>query len=165
MRKANIRSMKRHNQYHIRKAGPADIEEIVQLCAEHAEYERAAYEAEGKAEKLFAYLFADEPCLYCLIAEQGDEVLGYATYMFEFSTWDAGFYAHMDCLYLRPQARGFGIGEALVQEIVKAAKAQGCSVVQWQTPDFNVRAIKFYHRIGAQAKSKQRFYLQLNNAI
>ena len=154
-----------YTEYHIRGAKPADIAEIIQLCGEHAEYEQADYDATGKAEQLLHYLFADEPRLYCLIAEQGNEVLGYATYMYEFSTWDAGFYAHMDCLYLRPQARGLGIGEALVQEIAKAAKAQGCSLIQWQTPDFNVRAIKFYHRLGAKAKSKQRFYLHLNNAI
>jgi GNAT superfamily N-acetyltransferase len=141
------------------------MDEIIQLCAEHAAYEQTDYDPAGKPELLKIYLFSDKPRLHCLIAELQGEVLGYATYMFEFSTWDAGFYVHMDCLYLRPQARSFGIGAALVEEIGKAARAQGCSLIQWQTPDFNVRAIKFYNRIGARAKSKQRFYLTLNNTI
>jgi ribosomal protein S18 acetylase RimI-like enzyme len=153
--------MKMYNPYQIREARPADIAEIIRLCGEHAEYEQADYDATGKEERLLHHLFADTPRLYCLLAVQDNEVLGYATYMYEFSTWDAGFYTHMDCLYLRPRARGQGIGEALVQEIAKAAKAQGCSLMQWQTPDLNVRAIKFYNRIGARAKGKQRFYLYL----
>lgn len=78
-----------YTQYRIRRAVPADIEEIVRLCAEHAADERAGYDAEGKAKRLQPFLFGTTPRLYCLIAEQDGNVLGYATYMYEFSTWDA----------------------------------------------------------------------------
>ncbi len=81
-----------YHQYIIREARPADMDEIIQLCAEHAAYEQADYDPAGKPELLKTYLFSDKPRLHCLIAELQGEVLGYATYMFEFSTWDAGFY-------------------------------------------------------------------------
>lgn len=145
--------------YEVRKAMSSDIDEIIKLCGEHAEYEQSSYSPEGKAEKLTPFLFSDDPRLYCLIATSKQNILGYATYMFEFSTWDAGLYVHMDCLYLRPDARGFGIGEAFIKEIARQAKANGCKVVQWQTPVFNERAIKFYYRIGATAKEKLRLYV------
>jgi GNAT superfamily N-acetyltransferase len=145
--------------YKIRSAIQADIEEIIKLCGEHAEYEQASYSQEGKAERLSSFLFTGSPRLYCLIAENEKEILGYATYMLEFSTWDAGFYVHMDCLYLRPNARGSGIGEALIKEIAKAAKENNCTQIQWQTPVFNERAIKFYYRIGATSKEKLRMYV------
>jgi ribosomal protein S18 acetylase RimI-like enzyme len=143
--------------YIIRKAIPADIPEIIQLCAEHSEYERADYSSAGKTEKLASFLFSDKPSFFCLIAERNSKILGYATYMFEFSTWDAAYY--MDCLYLRPEYRSAGIGQALVEEIEKHSKQEGLEMVQWHTPSFNERAIKFYHRIGATSKEKVRFYL------
>ena len=146
-------------KYSIRKAIPEDISEIINLCAEHAEYEQVSYSPEGKAEKLAAFIFIDNPRLYCLVAEDEEGIVGYATYMFEFSTWDAGFFVHMDCLYLRPHARGFGIGEAFIKEIAKQTKQNGCNLIQWQTPVFNERAIKFYYRIGATAKEKLRLYV------
>jgi ribosomal protein S18 acetylase RimI-like enzyme len=145
--------------YKIRNAIPSDIAEIINLCAEHAEYEEAVYSPEGKKEKLANFLFGVQPRLFCLIAENGFGIVGYATYMFEFSTWDAGHYVHMDCLYLRPHARGYRIGEALIQEIARQTKVNDCQLIQWQTPVSNERAIKFYYRIGATSKHKLRLYL------
>ena len=148
--------------YTIRIAEPNDVNEIINLCAEHAEYEKAEHSKEGKAEKLAAFLFAPNPRFHCLLVEKNQVILGYATYAFEFSTWDADLYTNMDCLYLRPQYRGHGIGEALVEEIVKQSRLKGIEQVQWHTPTFNVRAIKFYHRIGASSRDKVRFYLPVH---
>ena len=145
--------------FEIRKASIDDIDEIIKLCAEHADYEKADYSSVGKSEKLASFLFSETPRLYCLIAENETGIAGYATYMFEFSTWDANFYTHMDCLYLRPYARGFGLGEKLIQKIAKESKINNSQLIQWQTPIFNERAIKFYYRIGATSKEKLRMYL------
>ncbi len=79
--------------------------------------------------------------------------------MKQFSTWDAEFYIYMDCLFMDDKFRGFGIGEELVNRIKKETKENGCSHIQWQTPVFNKRAMKFYDRIGAQSKSKARYFL------
>ena len=62
-------------------------------------------------------------------------------------------------LYLRDKYRGFGIGEALVKEIAKASKTNHCLVMQWQTPVFNARAIKFYDKLGTTSREKMRLYL------
>ena len=108
--------------YKIRNAEPRDIEEIILLCIEHAEFERAKFSAEGKAEKLAEFLFSDNPPVFCLIVEnEAGEILGYTTFMPEFSTWDADYYVYMDCLFLRPHARNFGIGGELIKEIAKFA--------------------------------------------
>jgi ribosomal protein S18 acetylase RimI-like enzyme len=147
--------------YLIRKVEPEDMPEIINLCAEHAEYELAPYSSRGKAKKLTSLLFAESANIFCLVATDKTKILGYATYMSELSTWDAVFYTHMDCLYLRPHARGFGIGEALIKEIARQSKANNCKSIQWQTPISNKRAIKFYHRLGATSKVKLRLYLSV----
>lgn len=145
--------------YKIRNAEPRDIDEIIELCAEHAEFERANFSPIEKTEKLAKFLFAENPPVFCLVVEGENGLLGYTTFMPEFSTWDAGYYVYMDCLFLRPQARNFGIGEQLIKEIAKFAKLRKIKQLQWHTPIFNERAIKFYHRIGANSKEKMRFYL------
>lgn len=145
--------------YKIRRATALDMDEIISLCNEHAEYEGATFLKDGKMERLSQFLFTDKPAIHCLIAEGNHGIVGYATYAFEFSTWDACYYTHLDCLYLRAAARGLGIGEALVREIAKQTNANGLHQMQWQTPSSNERAIRFYHRLGARAKEKLRFYV------
>jgi len=139
----------------IRFAKLEDLPEIINLCAEHAEFEQT-----GKLEKMRHALFSKDRQLKCLIATTDEnDVIGYATFMPQFSTWDAVHYIYMDCLYIRPSYRSQGIGERLVQTIKANAATLDCAWIQWQTPKFNTRAIQFYERIGAVGKSKERFFL------
>ena len=68
---------------------------------------------------------------------------------------------YMDCLFLEEEARSFGIGEVLIEKLKEIAAENNCVNIQWQTPEFNTRAIKFYNRIGAKGKDKVRFTLSL----
>ena len=149
-------------EYEIRNARPTDIDDIINLCAAHAAHEQAGYSSDGKSENLSRELFSSHPKLRCLVAETANGVVGYATFTKDYSTWDAAEFAYLDCLFLRPEARNFGIGEALIREIAKIALSENCLLMQWHTPPFNTRAIKFYRRIGATSKEKVRFYLDEN---
>lgn len=149
------------NKISIRFAKEKDLPEIIGLCHQHALYEKAEFEKDGKQEKLKKHLFSDNPGLKCLVAEVNEEIVGYATYAKQFSTWDADFYIYMDCLFLNEKSRGYGIGEQIMNRIKKESQKAGCTLIQWQTPGFNTRAIKFYRRIGAVSKSKERFFLEL----
>ncbi len=93
-------------------------------------------------------------------AGQDTELLGYATCVPEFATWAGAEYLHMDCLYLRPGHRGRGIGRALIDAVAAHAAALGLPEVQWNTPDWNDGAIRFYDRLGATARTKQRYTLR-----
>lgn len=101
------------------------------------------------------------PRLHGWFARADGQVLGYATASCEFSTWAARDYLHMDCLYVRESARNRGVGADLLQAVVDRARRLGLAELQWQTPDWNVDAIRFYRRHGAVAKGKQRFVLAL----
>lgn len=145
----------------IRTARPDDLDEMVRLCAAHAAYERVEYDPVGKAEGLRKLLFASEPALFCRIVErnEGAGLAGYASWSLEVSTWAATRYAHMDCLYLDADARGQGLGHALVATIAADALVRGVAELQWQTPAFNADAIRFYERLDATRKEKIRFCL------
>ena len=95
-----------------------------------------------------------------MVSFEGEgQVLGYSTYMPQFATWDAEFYLYMDCLYICAEARSKGIGESLIERIRMEAVTLNCKTIQWQTPDCNKRAMKFYDRLGAYGKDKVRYFL------
>ncbi|MGB8941966.1 MAG: HAD-IA family hydrolase [Streptomyces sp.] len=147
----------------VRHARPADLPRIVELVAEHAAYEKGAPPAPGLEQRLHSLLFeVPDPRLCCLVAElPGGDVVGYATCAPEISTWDGAEYLHMDCLFLRDGHRGLGLGERLTDAVAEQARALGLTEVQWQTPAWNEGAIRFYGRIGAEAKEKLRFAWQV----
>lgn len=142
----------------IRYAVPSDVEQIIDLCAQHAAYEKAAFDPVDKKQLLSEHLFRPQAFLKCFVVEQEGEIVGYATFMKQFSTWDADYYIYMDCLYLKEATRGNGVGKKIMEKIYQYAKEENCNLVQWQTPSFNVRAIKFYESLGANSKSKERFF-------
>lgn len=145
----------------VHPARPCDIASLVALCADHAHYEKAAYDSVDKARSLQEAIFASPPRLYAWLAWQDGVPIGYATASVEFSTFTACEYVHMDCLFVDAKARGHGTGEALLDTVIAKARSLGLHEVQWQTPEWNVGAIRFYVRHGAHAKAKQRFVLAL----
>lgn len=146
-------------EYVIRYCRKEDLKTLVELCSKHAAYEQADYQPEGKEKLLEEALFSTTPRLYCLVIQSEDKVVGYASYTFDFSTWDAGVFLYLDCLYLESDFRSKGIGETLIKKLEAIAAQHHCVNMQWQTPVFNVRAIEFYQRIGGVAKEKIRFTL------
>lgn len=148
-------------EYTIRKACPNDINAIIGLCGLHASYEQASYEATNKEAKLSKILFDENPKLQCLVVEIETQVMGYATFEKQYSTWEADFYVHLDCLFLKEPYRSLGIGENLVKKITGYAKEINAHHLEWQTPIFNHRAVKFYHKMGAVEKEKLRFTLNI----
>lgn len=145
----------------IRFAKKEDLDGIVALCKLHAVFEKESFDSHDKAEGLNRYLFSATPSLYCLVVEKGKEIIGYASYMKQFSTWDAAYYIYMDCLFMLDGFRGFSIGEKLIDRIKTEGRKLGCTTIQWQTPYFNRRAMKFYDRVGGLGKSKKRYFLKI----
>ncbi|MBC8753861.1 GNAT family N-acetyltransferase [Kordia sp. YSTF-M3] len=143
--------------YNIRFAKKEDIPQIIELCAAHAEFEQASYDADGKAELLKKHLFISENSVKCLVVEANQELVGYATFIKQFSTWDANHYVYLDCLFMKDKTRNQGLGLQLMEEIKAYAKNEECTIIQWQTPNFNTNAIRFYKRLGATSKNKERF--------
>ncbi len=142
----------------IRFAEKKDISKIVELCKLHAIYEKADYNVTNKKNLLSEHLFDENNTLKCLVVEKGEEIIGYATFMKQFSTWDASFYLYLDCLFFLETARGNGLGTLLMNEVKAYAEKENCLHIEWQTPEFNEKAIKFYKKIGANSKTKERFF-------
>ncbi|HEY3402656.1 MAG TPA: GNAT family N-acetyltransferase [Ohtaekwangia sp.] len=148
-------------EYVIRKVERGELPVLVDMCERHAQYEQAAYDSTCKQAGLEALLFGENPRLFCYVVVSGQKLVGYFTYTFDTSTWDAGIYLHVDCLYLEPDYRGFRIGDEVMNMVLGIARANDCVTIQWQTPDFNKKAIRFYNRIGATGNNKMRFCMHV----
>ncbi|XPV70399.1 MAG: GNAT family N-acetyltransferase [Halarcobacter sp.] len=146
------------NEYIIRKAKINDIESLLILFQKHAAFEKSDFILENKKEKLEKYLFNTD-ILNCLVIEINNTIIAYATYFKQFSTWDVDFYLYLDCLFIEKDFRNLGLGKKIIDVLKEVAKKLNCSFIQWQTPSFNEKAIKFYNKVGAKSKNKERFFL------
>ena len=136
-----------------------EIDALLVLCVKDMPItKKPSYDSKGKKEALTQALFAEKPDLYCLVAVLDEKIVGYATFMKQYSTWDVRYYIYMDCLFLTEETRGQGIGKAMMERIKIEALALACNLIQWQTPDFNVDGMRFYNRLGAISKSKERYF-------
>ena len=150
------------NAYTIRPVCPTDIDALVGLCEEHATFEKAAYDPAGKAERLRDALFSLSPRLIAWVALLGDQsIIGYASAAREYSTWNAREFLHMDCLFVQSRHRGAGIGAHLLVAVLEFARKSGIHEMQWQTPQWNRDARRFYQRQGARDQLKWRFKLSI----
>jgi len=148
-------------KYTIRLCEEEDLQDLVGLCTRHAAYEQASYNYDGKAERLFQAIFQSPKRLYCHIITVEQKAIGFFSYTFDYSTWDAAEFLYLDCLYLDEDFRGFGIGTEVFRQLKEIAVQKNCVNIQWQTPDFNESAIRFYKRIGGISRAKERFVLTL----
>lgn len=149
----------------IREVAPHDLGKLVDLCAEHAEFERTAYDREGKRELLQRAFSGNPPLLAGWVAAHGKSLVGYATATIDFSTWSAERFMHLDCLYVREPHRRSGLGKRLLQAVVDDARRRGVRELQWQTPAWNTAADRFYRRLGAVARPKLRYILQVDEMV
>lgn len=63
------------------------------------------------------------------------------------SCWTIGDYCYLQDLFAAPEARGRGVGRALIEAVYAFAREQGASRVHWLTHETNGEAMKLYDRI------------------
>ena len=149
--------------YEIRTAVPDDLPRLIDLIADHADFERQKVNRAHLAENLPRYLFGADARLSVMVAGRGGELVGYGAASIEFSTWKAACFLHLDCLYLAPQSRGAGLGARMLAAFENLARQQNLGWMEWQTPDWNIDAARFYERNGARALPKLRFAKTLSH--
>ncbi len=142
----------------IRKATPADLGDILQLIRDLAAYEREPDAVKATVESLHGTLFGPTPTAEAIVAELDGEVVGVALYFTNFSTWSGRDGLYLEDLYVKPEARGSGLGKALLRRLARIAVARGCARVEWSVLDWNAPAIAFYKALGAVPKDEWTVY-------
>ena len=133
----------------IRPATPADVAVILRFVRELAAFEREPDAVEATEAMLHEALFGAAPAAEAAIAEDATGPLGFALFFHNFSTWAGRRGIYLEDLYVTPQARGRGVGGALLRHIAALAVARDCARFEWSVLDWNADAIAFYRAMGA----------------
>jgi len=149
----------------VREARESDVERIRQLVLELATYERAPDQVKATEEQLRAALFGPQPAAYALVAEIGEEVVGFALYFLNFSTWEGVHGIYLEDLYVMPEHRGTGLGKALLKSLAQIAVERGYARFEWWVLDWNTPSIDFYRRLGAVPMDEWTVYRLSGDAL
>jgi GNAT superfamily N-acetyltransferase len=133
----------------VRSATPADVPVILALIRELAVYEKLEHLVGAKEEDLHAALFAERAVIEALIASLDDEPVGFALFFPNFSTFLGKPGLYLEDLYVRPEARGAGLGRMLLEHLAGLAVDRGWGRMEWSVLDWNQPAIEFYKKMGA----------------
>lgn len=149
----------------IRAAVSDDGPTIAALIRELAEYEHLAHEVVLDEVELTEHLFGPRPYAEVLLAEVDGEVVGFALFFHNFSTFLGRPGIHLEDLFVRPDHRGAGHGRALLGELGRLAVARGCGRIEWSVLDWNAPSIAFYESLGAAAMSEWTMYRLTGDAM
>jgi GNAT superfamily N-acetyltransferase len=123
---------------------------VLELIRELAEYENLAHEVRATEAQLHATLFVPRPAAEVVIAEHEGRPVGFAVFFASYSTWEAASGLYLEDLFVRPEARGKGIGRELLEHVARVAVARGWARLEWRVLDWNEPSIAFYKRLGAE---------------
>ena len=97
---------------------------------------------------------------FALVAEVDEVVVGLTHYSFQTSTWAELGYCYLEDLFTAPDARGKGVGRALIDAVKEIAVANGCSRLYWNTDEDNATARALYDTY-SPASSKRQYRIKL----
>ena len=134
----------------IRPASAADLPLIATLIRALAEYEKLSGEVRFDEAVLGEKLFGERTYAEVLIGEVDGEPRGFALFFHNFSTFEGRPGIYLEDLFVMPEARGLGLGKALLVELARIARARDCARLEWWVLDWNEPSIAFYKSLGAK---------------
>jgi GNAT superfamily N-acetyltransferase len=135
----------------IRPAARHEIPVVLQFIRELAVYERLEAQVVASEADLSAALFGERPYAEVVFACLEDAPVGFALFFHNFSTFLGKPGLYLEDLFVRPEARGHGVGRRLLVWLAQEALARGCARLDWAVLDWNTPSIGFYHSLGAVA--------------
>lgn len=89
--------------------------------------------------------------MHCLVAEQRGSLLGITHYLFHRNTTMIGPTCYLQDLFTVPEARGKGVGQALIEAVYDAARKAGSTRVYWMTHETNTVAQGLYDKVASRS--------------
>ena len=134
---------------HIRRATPLDVPIILTFIRELATYEKLAHEVVATDADMHVALFGERPVIEAVLATKDEEPVGYALFFPTYSTFLGKPGLYLEDLYVRPAARGLGIGRKLLEHLARITVQRGWGRFEWSVLDWNEPSINFYKKMGA----------------
>ncbi len=137
----------------IRKGREEDLERVLELIQELADYEKEPDAVVNTVDQMRIDGFGTNPIFGFIVAEKDGSVIGASIYYYRYSTWK-GKRMYLEDLIVTESERGSGAGRLLFDETIKIGKNANCSGMMWQVLDWNEPAINFYKKYNSQLDSE-----------
>ncbi len=99
----------------------------------------------------WARFFDEIEPVHALVAEQDGQLVGLTHYLFHRSTTMVEPICYLQDLFTSAEARGKGVGRALIEAVYDCAKAAGAKRVYWQTHETNQTAQSLYDQVAEKS--------------
>jgi GNAT superfamily N-acetyltransferase len=136
--------------FSIRPAQPSDVAHIHSMIVELAVFEKLEHMVVATEALLHEGLFGAKPSCEAIIGEADGEVVTFALFFHNFSTFLTKKGLYLEDLYVRQAHRGMGYGSAMLKKLAEIAVERNCGRFEWSVLDWNEPAINFYKAMGAQ---------------
>lgn len=135
----------------IRPATAEDVPELYELMKQYiVDFYNQPEPPEADLKNLIGHLLANPAAGLQFIAEDSEQLAGFATLYFTFSTLKVKRQAILNDLFVNPNARGKKVGEQLFQACLLYIRAHGFSSMTWETASDNTIAQSLYNKMGGQ---------------
>lgn len=134
----------------VRRATPQDGPEVLRLVNALADYEKLDRPTPEAQKRLLADTFSERPRIDIYLGFLNGVAMGYAIVFETYSSFLALPSLYMEDLFVMPECRGCGMGEALFTHCVAEAQRRGCGRMEWVTLDWNELAQNYWKRFGAR---------------
>ncbi|KAI9208135.1 N-acetyltransferase GCN5 [Polychytrium aggregatum] len=135
----------------IRPATPEDVPAVVQFIRDLATFEKLRDKCLVDEELLRKAAFGPRPYCEIVIPSVEGQVVGFALFFHNYSTFTGKPGIYLEDLYVKEEARHFGVGTAVLKYLARLAVERDCTRVDWQALDWNENAINFYRKVGARS--------------
>ena len=156
--------MAQQEKLYIRFADETDAPLILDFIRGLAEYERMENEVIATCDLLREGLFEKKKA-EVLIGELDGQPVAFALFFHSFSTFLGRAGIYLEDLFVIPEARGKGIGNAMLRYLAKLTIERGCGRLEWSCLDWNKPGIDFYMAAGAEAMSDWTVYRLAGNTL
>jgi GNAT superfamily N-acetyltransferase len=146
----------------VRSATAGDVSALLPLLRGYCDFYEASPPDRGLVEMARSLIEAPDSEGILLVAEgEGGRVSGFAAVCWKWSSLRAARVAVMEDLFVSPEARGAGLGDALIRASARRAAELGAPHLEWLTAPDNRRAQATYDRTGAKSQPFLLYQLEL----
>jgi GNAT superfamily N-acetyltransferase len=140
----------------IRSVRPGEAGLVFSFVRALAAYENLSHAVAATEAALDRALFGPDPRVFCDIAELDGRPVGFALWFHSYSTFQGAAGIYIEDLFVLPEARGHGVGKALVAHLARRCRDEGLGRLHWAVLDWNAPSIAFYRSLGAEMRDEWR---------
>ena len=138
----------------VRAATASDLPQVLAFIRELAVYEGLEHQVVATEAELGTALFGPRPFAEVVFACLDGTPVGFALFFHNFSTFLGKPGVYLEDLFVRPEARGLGVGKRLLAWLARTTIERGCARLDWAVLDWNEPSIGFYVSLGAVAQDE-----------